>query len=90
MGKSVKDYALPAFVAKIIDTTILDKREVMDELSITTPNSDKDIVHLLNPSQHATYDIILQHVMEKKGKSFSYMDLGELGKHFYIVLYLQP
>ncbi|KAG5530736.1 hypothetical protein RHGRI_025637 [Rhododendron griersonianum] len=82
IGKSIKDYDLPAIRSQIVEIGIVEKREVLDELAVKNPPEDCMAPANLNPEQKYAYNIILDHVNNNRNGSFFIDGPGGSGKTY--------
>ncbi|KAG5563862.1 hypothetical protein RHGRI_000157 [Rhododendron griersonianum] len=82
IGKSIKDYDLPAIKSQIVEIGIVEKREVLDELAVKNPPEDCMAPAILNPEQKYAYNIILDHVDNNRNGSFFIDGPGGSGKTY--------
>ncbi|KAG5565447.1 hypothetical protein RHGRI_001363 [Rhododendron griersonianum] len=82
IGKSIKDYDLPAIKSQIVENESFEKREVLDELAVKNPPEDCLAPAKLNSEQKYAYNIILDHVNNNKNGSFFIDGPGGSGKTY--------
>ncbi|KAG5565561.1 hypothetical protein RHGRI_001464 [Rhododendron griersonianum] len=76
IGKSIKDYDLPAIKSQIVENESFEKREVLDELAVKNPPEDCLAPAKLNSEQKYAYNIILDHVNNNKNGSDFLLRVG--------------
>ncbi|KAI8559074.1 hypothetical protein RHMOL_Rhmol04G0146700 [Rhododendron molle] len=82
IGKSIKDFDLPAIKSQIVEIGSVEKREALDELAVKNPPEDCMAPANLNPEQKYAHNIILDHVNNNRNCSFFIDGPGGSGKTY--------
>jgi hypothetical protein len=81
MDKDIHDYGLPELDDQDAEQGY-HNREVREQYSLGVNETDLRGVHNLNPEQVSGYTVIIEHVINKKGRVFLLTPLEELAKPF--------
>jgi hypothetical protein len=81
MDKDIHNYGLPELDDQDAEQGY-HNREVREQYSLGVNETDLRGVHNLNPEQVSCYTVIIEHVINKKGRVFLLTPLEELAKPF--------